>query len=537
MTLKNLVRILSTSFYICIHVCAQVVDIEDDQYKRIHQNAVEAVLAGNTAGAIEALEGLLAGQPDDADTWYTLAIAQAHHGDAGAAVESLKQALAHGLPVGRVSAGKYNLLAPLQDDAAFQELLRDKGSPLVHGPMVGNVTDASASFWVRTAVESEVQVRVSREPSMAGAVVSKVVRSTAANDHTAVATVESLAPETRYHYQVAVDNVLFPDNGTWSFKTFPLAGAPTAFRVAFGGGAGYTPQHERMWTTIKAYEPRAFLALGDNVYIDHPEQPAIQRFTYYRRQSRPEYRGFVASIGVFSIWDDHDFGTNDCFVGAGADDPAWKRPVWRLFMNNWVNPSYGGGEKNPGCWYNFRIGDVDFIMLDGRYYRTDPEGEHPSMLGPVQKKWLLDTLKAATGTFKVLASPVPWAMNTKPGSLDTWDGFPDERAEIFNTIVENQIEGVVLLSADRHRSDLWKIDWPGLYPLFECESSRLTNIHVHEKMPGALFSYNESQSFGLLNFDTTFADPELRYTIVNIDGRGVFEHKIHRSELDFDVVK
>ena len=531
--------ILSGWAVLFVSVCgyAQQVKVDYDQYKRIHQSAVEAVLEGNTAGAIEALEGLLAGETNDADTWYTLAIAQAHEGDAEAAVESLEQALAHGLPIGRASAGVHNLLAPLQDDAAFQELLRDKGSPLVHGPMVGNITDHGASFWVRTADEAQVQVRIALDQAMTDAVVSIVAKSKATDDYTAVAHVDGLQPDTRYYYQVAIENVLFPESGAWSFTTFPIAGAPATFRVAFGGGAGYTPQHERIWTNIKAYEPRAFLALGDNVYIDHPEQPAIQRFTYYRRQSRPEYRGFVASTGVFSIWDDHDFGTNDCWVGAGVDDPAWKRPVWRLFKNNWVNPGYGGSEEQPGCWYNFRIGDVDFIMLDGRYYRTDPEGDHPSMLGPVQKQWLLNTLKYATGTFKVVASGVPWAMDTKPGSLDTWDGFPNERAEIFNTIADNQIEGVVLLSADRHRSDLWKIEWPGLYALYEFESSRLTNLHVHEKMPGAVFSYNESQSFGLIDFDTTLADPELRYSIVNIDGRKVFEHRIHRSELDFDEVK
>ena len=64
----------------------------------------------------------------------------------------------------------------------------------------------------------------------------------------------------------------------------------------------------------------------------------------------------------------------------------------------------------------------------------------------------------------------------------------------------------MLISADRHRSDLWKIDRPAGYPLYEFNSSRLTNQHVHGEMKAALFSYNKKQSFGTVDFDTTLAD-------------------------------
>ena len=54
--------------------------------------------------------------------------------------------------------------------------------------------------------------------------------------------------------------------------------------------------------------------------------------------------------------------------------PFWKKDwAFPIFRQNWANPSYGGGDAQPGCWYAFYIGDVDFIMLDCRYYRTDPK--------------------------------------------------------------------------------------------------------------------------------------------------------------------
>ena len=58
-------------------------------------------------------------------------------------------------------------------------------------------------------------------------------------------------------------------------------------------------------------------------------------------------------------------------------------------MDNWINPSYGGGEEQPGVWFDFSIGEVDFFMLDCRFYRTPDVN---TMLGPVQLQWLQDKL-------------------------------------------------------------------------------------------------------------------------------------------------
>ncbi len=46
------------------------------------------------------------------------------------------------------------------------------------------------------------------------------------------------------------------------------------------------------------------------------------------------------------------------------------------------------------------------------------------MLGAYQKQWLFDRLKNSQACFKVLASSVPWAQGTKPGSLEIF-GVPD----------------------------------------------------------------------------------------------------------------
>ena len=452
-------------------------------------------------------------------------------GDVAQAADYMAQALAAGLPPERFVAGPRNLLEPLWETEAFAELVADKVGPIVHGPMLGCVTDSSAKFWVRTVDEVPLQVVVGRSPDLASAIRSSTVFSDARRDYTAVAEVERLEPGTTYYYDVLVRgrSMLAPEFP--SFQTFPTEGSPGRFQVGFGGGAGYTPWKERMWDVIASHKLPGFIFLGDNVYVDVPTQRESQQYCYYRRQSRPEYRRFVGASSIFAIWDDHDFCTNDGRGGPERNNPPWKVPVWNVFRDNWNNPAYGGGEDAPGCWFRFSVADVDFFMLDGRYWRSDPRKDDPSMLGPVQKRWLLKELKRSDATFKVLASPVPWVLEAKGNSLDTWRGYQDEREEIFSFIDKNRIDGVLLISADRHRSDAWKIDRPDGYPLYEFESSRLTNVHVHPVMPGSLFGYNELCSFGKLTFDTTGADPQVSYQIVNIENELIHTFTVKKSQI------
>jgi alkaline phosphatase D len=303
--------------------------------------------------------------------------------------------------------------------------------------------------------------------------------------------------------------------------------------MVFGGGAGFTPKYERMWSTIESHRPDALFMLGDNVYIDDPTHSLTHHYCYYRRQSQPQWRSLVSKTPVYAIYDDHDFGLNDCVPGPFIDKPAWKRSVWEIFRNNWANPSYGGGDAQPGCWFDTYLGDVHFICLDCRYYRNDVGR---TMLGPVQKEWLLRTLKDSTGTFKVLASSVPWSAGVKPGSRDTWDGYASERESIFEFIDDHRIDGVVLISADRHRVDIRKTKRPGGYDLHEFMSSRLTNVHTHGLVQNAkgsefIAGYNETPAFAKLELDTTASPPTLNCRIIDIDNRQHHAFRLTHDQL------
>ena len=508
----------------------------DRQYKRIHQFALRLIVLLRYEEARAFLSDHLSDHPDDAESLYLMGIWHARQAQTREAARWFGKAIEAGLPPGRIVAGPRGLLRGLdRHHEFFAELWKAYRSQAVHGPLLGNVTDQSASFWVRTAEAATIRVIASPSASFAPPVLTANGQTQIDNDHTGIIRLSGLSSDTRYYYRLEINGTPQPpEPQPPSFRTFAKAGTASQFRIAFGGGAGFVPPHERAWRTIEAYAPDAVLLLGDNVYIDDPESIIMQRYTYHRRQSRPEWRHLTARTAVFTIWDDHDFGTNDCWGGASLDQPFWKpHCAFRTFRENWANPGYAGGDAQPGCWYSFQIGDVDFVMLDCRYYRTNPRGPNPTILGPVQMQWLKTTLSGLTGTFKILCSSVPWDFRTKGDSLDTWNGFKNEREDLFGFLESNDIEGVLLLSADRHRSDAWRIDRAEGYSFYEFNSSRLTNQHAHKEMAeaGALFSYNKKQSFGIVDIDTTATDPRATYSVVAIDGEIIHEISVKRSML------
>ena len=500
-------------------------------YKRRGQRQLLEILEGDMDEAISLAEFRLDEDATDAESWFILTVAHSVRGEVGKAMEYMRKALQNGMEFSRFLAGPRDLLKSLTDSPEFQAVAEDKGDGLVHGPMLGSVTGEGARFWFRTIGEDTVEVRCYDQSGRLAGKASD--RAEAGADYTVVVTVEDLQSDTQYRYDVLVNGTPVLRDAGLAFRTYPERGSSGSFKIGVGGCAGYTPRYEYMWSTLAARKLDALLLLGDNVYINMPEMPGtFHGYTYYRRQSQPDFRKLGQSTALYAIWDDHDSATDDVWMGPYKDRPVWKQPMVEVFQRNWVNPR-GGAPDWPGCWFQFSLGDVDIFMLDGRTYRTNPHKEEKTMLGPVQKDWLLSGLKASEATFKVIASPVAWASEAKPGSKDTWNGFIEEREEIFRYLGRNRIEGVVLLSGDRHRTDFWINPREGDYPLYEMSSSRLTNIHTADLMPGAVFGYNEKPSFGILNFQTALADPEMRFEIVSIDDELIYAHTVRLSQLSY----
>jgi alkaline phosphatase D len=473
----------------------------------------------------------------DGESRFNLVLTLARLGRMEEAERELETLLALGFPPERFLAGPRSFTAPLHTLDLFKTRIVGKTYGLVHGPTLGAVMPGGIRVWVRTEKESEVEVRVVQDWDFTNTVAVASGRTNAVDDFTGVVQLNGLKPETFYRYRLFVDGTEVPRRPEWSFRTTPDHGSRQPVRIAFGSCAHYTPEYERIWDTIRLRRPQVFLTLGDNVYIDLAGKVnALHDYTYYCRQSRPEWRRLAASTPIYAVWDDHDCVIDDVFMGPYVDRPSWKLGHFRVFRRNWNNPSYGAEPEWPATWFNFRLGPVEVFMLDGRFYRENWRRPGASMLGPIQKAWLLDALEKSTAVFKILASPVAWADDAKTATAggdayDTWYGHRDEREEIFDFIFQNGINGVLLISGDRHRTDVRVIRREHGYPLYELESGRLTNANHHEPHGETLFAYTKTQTFALLDFDVRSRNPVAGLGIANIDGEIVWNREVSLSEL------
>ena len=182
------------------------------------------------------------------------------------------------------------MMKPLAQTELINSLQTKYSRQLVHGRWSVTCQDLPLPFGFATAEESEIEVIVSDSRTDAQPKHSVKVKSLAQEDFTAVAIVDGLHPNTEYQYSVHLDGRLCEGTTDLKFRTLSAKGEADRFVIAFGGGAGYVPENERMWDTIGSFDPNAILLLGDNVYIDDPESVVMQQYTYQRRQSRSEWR-------------------------------------------------------------------------------------------------------------------------------------------------------------------------------------------------------------------------------------------------------
>ena len=95
---------------------------------------------------------------DAAEIAFVKAMAASMRNRPERALEHAKTAVSHGLPFSRLQAGPRDVFAPLYQSGAYAAWSKEQGKALVHGPMLGCLTDTSVRFWLRTA--RAVQVRV-----------------------------------------------------------------------------------------------------------------------------------------------------------------------------------------------------------------------------------------------------------------------------------------------------------------------------------------------------------------------------------------
>lgn len=341
------------------------------------------------------------------------------------------------------------LCAPLVGAAAF----RERGPAYLRaGPMVGHVTSSNAFIWAQASRPGQMSVRVSVNPDLSNA---RTIRGDQLKLETGVMgsiQIKELKPQQRYFYCVLLEGKPAMTRPYPFFETPALEGAAGRVRFAFtscvgnwgrDAAAGYADMAARTNMDL-------LFMLGDNHYAN-TNDPIRQREFYFDQRRQPGWRELTEDVPTYAVWDDHDYGPDN------SDGTLPKKEVvLQTFKEHWANPFYGE-PGNPGVYCNFTRGEVEFFLLDVRYYRTPNKltnAPNRTMLGERQKEWLKRTLAASRAKVKVIASGSEFQSD---GTVDGWRNFKQERDEILQHIEDNRIEGVLFISGDRHFTAAYQI--------------------------------------------------------------------------------
>ncbi len=257
-------------------------------------------------------------------------------------------------------------------------------------------------------------------------------------EHVVTLTVDSLAPDTEYHYRIEVDGAQDRSRGVGSFRTMP-SGA-SSFTIAFGSCAR-TGSSGAVYDTIRDLDPLLYVEAGD-LHYGNPSRNDVSLFgnLYARTLTAPAQAALYRHVPIAYVWDDHDYGPNN----ADADAPT--RPAARAAYRQYV-PHHPLAAGPGGAIYQaFTVGRVRIILTDTRSERTAT-----SMLGTAQLSWLERELVTASRSHALVVwvNPDPWIAPAGP-SRDDWGAYPDERRRLADVIAGNAIRNVVMVSGDAH---------------------------------------------------------------------------------------
>ena len=320
------------------------------------------------------------------------------------------------------------------------------------GPMVGHVSSSNALVWARASGAARLGMRVSSEPNLAEALDFEGPKLNAASGFMGQVEIAGLEPERRYFYCPTLDGKLAMLPPYPSFRTPPMEAQRGRVRVAFTSCVGYhgydaAPGYSDLATRTNL---DLLLMLGDNHYAN-TNSAVVQRQFYQDQRRTGGWRELAANLPVYAIWDDHDYGPDN-----SDGRLQGKEESLQTFKDHWANPSYGE-PGNPGVYCKFNRAGVDFFLLDGRYHRDPNKAknlEHKTMLGGRQVAWLQRELLASRAPIKVIACGGEFQSN---GTDDSWTSFASERDGLFRFIETNRIEGVLLLSGDRHFTGAYQV--------------------------------------------------------------------------------
>lgn len=316
-------------------------------------------------------------------------------------------------------------------------------------------------------------------------------------------------------------------------------------RIGFGSCLEqWNPQE--IWKPIIESKPDLFLWLGDNIYYDSYIAEE-KKYYYHLLTNRKEFIELKKISRMLFTWDDHDYGINDS--GAEYEDKVTSQKVFlEAFEEKKDSPRW----NRPGIYDSYYFGQkgkrLQVIMLDTRYFRSELKRDwkiifgfkknipntdkQATVLGDAQWKWLGEELEKEAD-LRIIVSSIQLVNTFHP--FEKWGNFPNERKRLFDLITSKKAKRVIVLSGDRHMSELNVEKENTPYPIYDFTSSSLNKPfkfiepEVSEKRIGKAIV---EENFGTIDINWDDKIPNIIFKIISLGGKQEFTHKINFSEIE-----
>ena len=423
------------------------------------------------------------------------------------------------------------------------------GQDLVQsGPMVGYSTMKEALLWVQTTKSTEVYFKYYDKENPKERFTTEKYTTKANSAFVAKLVADKILPGKKYTYELYVGGkkvqrnypMEFQSQTLWQWRT-----DPPEVNFAVGScnyvnepefdrpGKPYGSEYE-IFESIHSKRPDFMLWLGDNTYLREVDWNSRTGFfhRYTHTRSLPELQPLLASTHHYAIWDDHDYGPND------SDGSYWlKKTASEVFKLFWGNPNYDVIDKG-GITGFFQWADLDFFLLDNRYYRTANNNHtvERQMLGKDQIDWLINALSSSRAPFKFIA--IGSQFISSEAMYENNATYQNERNYLIQKIREAKIEGVVFLDGDRHHTVLSKMqENDRVPPIYDLTCSSLTAGAHASKEESNVYKLEETlvgqHNFGMLKVSGPRKERVLTIQIVDKDGKELWTKDIKANDLKY----
>ncbi len=380
-------------------------------------------------------------------------------------------------------------------------------SPFALGVASGRPRAESMVLWTRLIVSDEdravlgdtslrVQVEVFADAGLKRRVHRAEVLTDASRGHSVHVHLQQLQAATDYWYRFRQGDAFSAVGHT---RTAPAPNADVRqLRIALASCQHYEQGQYVAHQDIAQQSLDLVLFVGDYIYESSNPQYALrkhsgpepktlvqyrERYAQYKRD--PMLQAAHAAHPWVLMWDDHEV-VNDY---ANDQDRNYTDPQQFLLRRAAAYQAYFehqpvllGPDLNSPSAASMRLYDqlswgqlADLWTLDCRQYRSPQACRDPvrgggrmvtqcealddpqrSMLGATQERWLNQTLSASKRTWKLLGQATLVAPTSIPAPVgratytDAWDGYPQARQRLLQTVVDARLHNVVTLGGDVH---------------------------------------------------------------------------------------